>query len=210
MAVDTRDTLLAAAKQVLRSKGHAGLSTREVAAAAGVPLSQIHYHFGSRSGLVLALFEHVTEQLLERQRSMFEDPALSLSACWDRACDYLDEDLASGYVRVLHELTVAGLSDPEVAAVVRAALRGWMGLIASTLARFEARGGRLGPFSADELAALVGGTFHGAESLLLLGLERHKTPIRAPLRRIGDLIRLLEEAPREGASDASPVSRGRR
>jgi AcrR family transcriptional regulator len=27
-----------------------GLSTRDVAAAAGVPLSQIHYHFGSKQG----------------------------------------------------------------------------------------------------------------------------------------------------------------
>jgi DNA-binding transcriptional regulator YbjK len=38
---------------VLRQSGCAALSTRDVAAAACVPLSQIHYHFGSNQGLVL-------------------------------------------------------------------------------------------------------------------------------------------------------------
>ena len=33
------------------------MSTRKVATEAGVPLSQVHYHFGSKGGLVLALLE---------------------------------------------------------------------------------------------------------------------------------------------------------
>jgi AcrR family transcriptional regulator len=39
---ETQIALLDAAKAALRKRGLAGLSTREVAAAAGVPLSQIH------------------------------------------------------------------------------------------------------------------------------------------------------------------------
>ena len=38
---ETGTTLLDAAKKVLRQKGYAGLSTRDVAAAAGVPLSRV-------------------------------------------------------------------------------------------------------------------------------------------------------------------------
>ena len=38
---------------------------------------------------------------------------------WERACDYLDEDLASGYVRILQEMMAAGWSNPEIAAAVR-------------------------------------------------------------------------------------------
>ena len=101
---ETSTTLLEAAKKVLRQNGYAGLSTRDVAAAAGVPLSQIHYHFGSKQGMVLALFEYLNAQLLDRQNAMFGDPTLKLSEQWDRACDYLDDDIASGYVRVLQEL----------------------------------------------------------------------------------------------------------
>ena len=76
---ETSTTLLEAAKKVLRQNGYSGLSTRDVAAAAGVPLSQIHYHFGSKQGLVLALFEYLNAQLLDRQNAMFHDTTLTLS-----------------------------------------------------------------------------------------------------------------------------------
>jgi AcrR family transcriptional regulator len=39
---ETGTLLLEAAKKVLRQNGYSGLSTRDVAAAGGVPLSQIH------------------------------------------------------------------------------------------------------------------------------------------------------------------------
>ena len=114
---------------MLRQTAMPGLSTRDVAAAAGVPLSQIHYHFGSKQGLVLALFEYLNAQLLDRQNALFGDPSLKLSEQWDRACDYLDEDIASGYVRVLQELIAASWHDAEVAKVVRAGIMGWVDLI---------------------------------------------------------------------------------
>src|SRR5262249_59228108 len=105
--VETSTVVLEAAKKVLRQKGYAKLSTRDVAAVAGVPLSQIHYHFGSKQGMVLALFEYLNAQLLDRQNALFFDTSLSLAQQWDRACDYLDDDISSGYVRVLQELIAA-------------------------------------------------------------------------------------------------------
>ena len=59
--------LLEAAKRVLLEQGYAGLSTRAVAAEAGTQMSQIRYHFGSKEGMVLALFEHMNEALIARQ-----------------------------------------------------------------------------------------------------------------------------------------------
>jgi len=189
---ETQRAMLEAAKAALRKRGLAALSTREVAAAAGVPLSQIHYHFGSKQGLVLALFEHLNAQLLDRQEHLFGDPALKLSEQWDRACDYLDEDIASGYVRVMHELAAAGWSDPEIAKAMRSAMLGWVRLVTAVAQRAEARFGGFGPFSAGEVGALVSNAFIGAESFTLLGIERSKIPIRQSLRRVGDLIRLME------------------
>jgi AcrR family transcriptional regulator len=177
---------------VLRQNGYAGLSTRDVAAVAGVPLSQIHYHFGSKQGMVLALFEHLNAQLLDRQDALFGDPALALSAQWDRACDYLDDDIASGYVRVLQELIAASFSDAEVAKVVRAGIMGWVDLIGGLARKAEERFGSLGPLTPDEIAALAANAFIGAESLYLLGIERKGAPVRQALRRIGDLIRIAE------------------
>jgi AcrR family transcriptional regulator len=188
----TRTALLEAAKKVLRQNGYSGLATRDVAAAAGIPLSQIHYHFGSKQGMVLALFEYLNTQLLDRQNALFGDPTLKLSEQWDRACDYLDDDIASGYVRVLQELIAASWADAVVAKVVRAGLMGWFDLIAGVARRAEARLGGLGPFTPEQAAAFAGSAFIGAESLLLLELEQKGSPLRQSLRRVGDLIRMAE------------------
>lgn len=193
--LETSTSLLEAAKKVLRRNGYAGLSTRDVAAEAGVPLSQIHYHFGSKQGMVLALFEHLNAQLLDRQNALVGDTALSLSEQWDRACDYLDDDIDSGYVRVLQELIAASWADPAVAKVIRAGIMGWIDLIVGVARRAESRLGRLGPFSPEEIGAFAANVFIGAESLYLLGIDKKGTPVRPVLRRIGDLIRLAEGAP---------------
>ncbi|HEX5999164.1 MAG TPA: TetR/AcrR family transcriptional regulator [Hyphomicrobiaceae bacterium] len=189
---ETSIMLLEAAKQVLRQNGYSGLSTRDVAAAAGVPLSQIHYHFGSKQGMVLALFEYLNAQLLDRQNALFHDPALKLSEQWDQACDYLDEDIASGYVRVLQELIAASFIDGEIAKVVRAGLLGWFELLVGLARKAERELGPLTPFSGEEVAALISIAFIGAESLYLLGAEKSGVPVRQALRRFGDLIRSAE------------------
>jgi AcrR family transcriptional regulator len=192
--IDTSATLLAAAKKVLRKSGYSALSTRDVAAAAGVPLSQIHYHFGSKEGLMLALFEYLNDELLDRQHAMFGNPALKLSEQWDLACTYLDEDLASGYVRVLQELWAAGYSNPQIAKVVRAGILRWQDLLTTTARKAEDRFGAFPNLTAEDVAALVAATFIGCEAFVLLGAESHGMPVHSALRKVSDLIRRLESS----------------
>src|SRR5512132_2042475 len=122
--VDTRMLIIAAARRRLLADGYAGLSTRKVAEEAGVPLSQLHYHFGSKGGLILALFEQDNHQRLERQTRMYagDEP---LWKRYEHACDFLEDDLDSGYVRVLQEMIAVGWSNPEIGNAVRELLGGW-------------------------------------------------------------------------------------
>jgi AcrR family transcriptional regulator len=191
-AADTRASILAAARARLLAEGYANLTTRAVAEAAEVPLSQIHYHFGSRQQLILALLEAENARLLERQRSMYAGPE-PLWRQWERACEFLEEDLESGYVRVLQEMIAAGWSDPEVAAAVRLFLGGWFRLLTGVAEREAQRRGTLGPFTPAEVAALMGMPFMGAEAAILLGFEESELPTRSALRKIGEVIRSLEE-----------------
>jgi AcrR family transcriptional regulator len=188
-----RESLLDAAQACLLTDGFAQFSTRRVAELAGIPLSQIHYHFGSRQGLVLALRDSWNARLLHRQEETFTASA-SLAERWDRACDHLDEDLASGYVRVLQEMIAAGWADPTVAEKVRSNLEGWYELLTELAEEAGRRFGGLGPFSAADVACLVGHAFIGSEALILLGLENDRIPARGALRRFGDLLRQLETA----------------
>ena len=112
---------------------------------------------------------------------------------YEQACDFLEDDLESGFVRVLQEMIAAGWSDPAIGERVRHLLQGWLDLITEVAREAESRLGPLGPFSADEISALVGQAFLGGEAMLLLGFERGQWPIRSALRRIGLLIRTFED-----------------
>lgn len=189
---DTARGILEAAKASLLEVGYADLSTRSIAEKAGVPLSQIHYHFGSKQKLILALLQRENDKLLDRQERMFAED-LPLWKQWEMACDYLDDDLASGYVRVLLEMVAAGWSDPAVGEAVWKQWSGWYELLANVAERAATELGGLGPFTPSEVAALAGLPFVGAEATILLGITEKDLPARSAMRKVGEIIRTMEE-----------------
>ena len=192
-ALTTKAGVLAAAKAALIESGYSQLSTRRIAEIAGVPLSQIHYHFRSKQNLVLEVLAEENAQLLARQADMYSADQ-PLWKQWEQACDFLDRDLDSGYVRVLQEMMAAGWSDPEIAQAVRTYLEGWFSLLrdvaesATTRLRTEVL------VDPTNLASLVGAAFLGAEALILLGFQDATT--RRALRSVGGLIKAMEESDR--------------
>ena len=193
-----RVAIMDAARDCLLEQGYANLSTRAITDRAGVPLSQLHYHFGSKQGLVLALLDHENHARLERQSRMYAED-LALWKRWEQACDFFEEDLDSGYVRVLQEMTAAGWSDDEVATAVTSAMHGWNELLVDVFGALLASS-PVGPLQPDEAAALASAMFLGAETVILLGMPEDTMPLRRALRRVGDLIRLVEEQPPTGAA----------
>jgi len=186
--ITTKEGVLAAAKQALIESGYAQLSTRRIADMAGVPLSQIHYHFGSKQNLVLEILAEENRRLLERQTDMYSTDQ-PLWKQWEQACDYLDDDLESGYVRVLQEMIAAGWADPEIAGAVRGCLDGWFTLLRSVAT--TAMEGEAAVFDPDQVSALIGTVFLGAEAVMLLGFKHDV--IRVALRSVGDVIRQMEQ-----------------
>ena len=189
---DTRALILDAARIRLLADGYGGLSTRKVADEAAVPLSQLHYHFGSKQGLILAVLEVENQRRLARQQNMYAEDA-PLWQRYERACDFLEDDLDSGYVRVLQEMIAAGWSNEELGGAVRSLVGGWFALLIEVAREAEQRYGALRPFTAEEVGTLVGAGFVGAESLLLLGFDREALPVRSALRRFSAVIREFEE-----------------
>ena len=185
---ETATKILSAARERLLVSGFSAMSTRAVADAAGVPLSQIHYHFGTKEELILSLLRNENDQLINRQRALFES-AESLSHKWKVACDYLDEDIDSGYVRVLQEMIAAGYSSEPIGVAVREILSTWFNELTSVISE---AGVDLGLLNAQGIAALVSSLFIGAETLILSGHESDAVPIRLALRQIGELIQIVE------------------
>lgn len=182
----TRAALIAAATTVLGEHGYAGTSMRAVAERAEVQLSLVHYHFGSKRGLLAAVLDELTRELLERQGALFADDR-PFADQWRTACEYLREDVRSGYVRILWELWAAGLADPELAERWRATQRGWRDLIEARLERLAAEGTEL-PMRPRALATLVGNLFEGAETEILAGVPEDEAPHLEALEACAALI----------------------
>lgn len=191
-SAETSNRILEAARSCLLADGYAATTTRNVAERAGVPLSQIHYHFGSKDEMILELLRAENDKLLQRQVEMFERD-LPLWKRWDIACDYLDEDLASGYVRVLHEMMAAGWSSDVIGKEVTGMLRGWNDVLTGLADEAYEAGLDFGGLQVKDVVALASCAFLGAETMILLGLEDQRTPLRQALRRVGTLIKRLEE-----------------
>ena len=187
----TRDRMVEAAREILIEQGHAGASTRAVADRAGVRLSLVHYHFGGRQGLLAEVLERENEQLLERQRELFDAPG-PLAEKWRTACDLLDEDMRSGYVRLQFELWGAGLVDEDLAVGWRTALKGWRDLLASVFERWAREHEIELPLRPQALASLVANLFEGIEVELLGGVPAEDAPHREVLDYFGALIARAE------------------
>jgi len=69
----TKGRILAAAEAIFAEKGFAGASTREIAAAAEVNISGLHYHWDSKETLYFAVFQNVYDRILEVVRSAVPD-----------------------------------------------------------------------------------------------------------------------------------------
>jgi AcrR family transcriptional regulator len=185
----TRDRIVQAARDVLVEHGHAGTSTRAVAEAAGVNLSQVHYHFGGRHGLLIEVLNRENEALLARQTALFSAPG-PLSEKWRLACDFLEDDMSSGYVRVLWELWAAGLTDPELAAGWREATGHWRALLDSVFAAWIDDVRLELPITPRVMTTLVSDIFYGIEVFRLGGVEEGH---REVLDALGALIERAEE-----------------
>ena len=69
---EARLRLVEAALAVFGERGFDGASTRAIAAAADANIAAIPYYFGGKSGLYLAVAEHIADQLLDRLGSALE------------------------------------------------------------------------------------------------------------------------------------------
>lgn len=79
-----RDRILAAAASLLEEQGPEALTTRSVAAAAGVQAPTLYRLFGDKDGLVAAVVAHgLSSHLVKKQHAMTGDAVADLQAGWD-------------------------------------------------------------------------------------------------------------------------------
>jgi AcrR family transcriptional regulator len=78
----TRNALLDAAQELMLSDGYAAVTTRRIAAKAGVNSALVFYYFESLDGLFVALFQRGAERSFERLQEALSSPQ-PLWGFWD-------------------------------------------------------------------------------------------------------------------------------
>src|SRR6185503_2018158 len=80
------ERILRAAADLLQTGGIEAVSTRAVAAAAGVQPPTIYRQFGDKDGLLDAVASFILEQYIEKKRLLMgiaDDPVFALRGLWD-------------------------------------------------------------------------------------------------------------------------------
>jgi AcrR family transcriptional regulator len=187
----TRTLILQAARRRLVEQGYANLSVRDIAADAGVNHALIGYHFQGKQQLVLAVLDEANARLLERQARMYNaDAALSIK--WKQACDFYEEDLASGFVRLLMELMGASFQDEQLRREFTPRLLAWKQLVETATERFIAEAGLELPVSARAISAWVTWFWFGMEAGMTLGIPESEGHQREALAAVTALIERAE------------------
>ena len=108
---ETATAFLDAAERLLVEVGHAGISTRRLAAEAGANQGLVHYYFGSMDELFVQVLERFTERLVARQREMYAGDAPFIEK-WRAAWRFQEADLDAGYSKIWMELQALSWSKP--------------------------------------------------------------------------------------------------
>lgn len=202
---ETRERILEAACQCFAGVGFHGTTTRGICARAGVPLGSLHYHFGGKEALYVA----VVESLLKRAADLLSVIEGELAA--QRAEQW---GLIRKLERVLELWVDFHFEQPEIARIGlhRVAEHGRVGSpvqappvlpagrsVEEILARFlgapRSTGGRARMLAANDLiAGFVGGAAHHAD---VLGMDPDSSAYRSLVKRtVLDLIvKSMKEEP---------------
>ncbi len=185
---DRVEIILDAATQVLIEDGYAQLSTRKIAARAGVRPGHLQYYYPTKQDVVRGLLERYLERatiaLGERLAATATTPALRLDAA---LAGILGTQEDGERARFFWELWALAARDPAIADAMQAFYRGYWRMLVTAFLDAEPA---LGRPRAERRAALLIAMLEG------LSLFRARTPGRElPLpfleRELRDLVRRL-------------------
>ena len=111
--MDTKQKILDTAERLIAAQGFASTSLRQIIAEAGVNLAAVHYHFGSREGLIRAVIARRVQREDIRRLEMIaaleidgrdDDLRSLLEAITRPLCETAYADGATHYARFLEQV----------------------------------------------------------------------------------------------------------
>ncbi len=194
-AAETQNRLINAARQAFAAVGFERAPTSSIAAAAGCSEPTLFKHFGSKTGLLVAVLRDAGDRVLARLEQARVSSAGDFPVFATLACPLLGDPLFGEMAR-LRSFALTRADDPDVRAVIDENVAGFDRLLDAVLAAGQA-GGTVRP---DVPPAVLRELILGM--LLAAGFRRHLAPEpesgRGPQALLASLLVLIRPAPTEG------------
>ena len=190
--LSTREAILDATFRRVASEGYAQLNIREIAREAGVNHALINYHFRNKQQLVLEVLDQANRRLLARQETMYAQPD-TVSTKWRKACDFYDDDVRSGFVKLVMELMAASFSDPVLRAGYLPRFLAWRRVVDAAVQDAIAGHGLDLPISAQAISTMIGCFWVGMEAEMALGVAEADGHHQEALGAMLSLLQLMEK-----------------
>jgi len=168
---DRKTAILDAAITRIAARGVRGLRVEEVAKEAGVAVSLLYYHFGSRDGLVRATLEHANERAAAMPAEGGDGDS-GFAAVRRMLLGELD---AAPHVRetsvVWGEVLASAVFEPGLRDQLRAANETWVGLVAERIRAGQREGSIRAELDAQAAAERLTALIDGLSGRWLAGLH---------------------------------------
>ena len=150
----TAEAFLDAAERLLVEVGHAGITTRRLAAEAGANQGLVHYYFGSIDEVFVQVLERFTDRLIARQREMYASEVPFIEK-WRAAWRFQEEDLEAGYSKIWMELQALSWSRPDLRPRVARVNAEWRAVLREAYAGAAEEYGLGDEFPVEALVAMT-------------------------------------------------------
>jgi AcrR family transcriptional regulator len=183
----TRQQIVDAALETLKTAGFAGATSRAIARAGSFNQSLIFYHFGSVDSLLLAALDSTNADRLARYSRAVDDAA-TVDTLVRVLSRLYREDRKSGHITVVSQMIAGSVAHPELAPAVVERMQPWIELCERALRKLHDELAVPELLPVREVAYAIVTFYLGAN--LLAHLDPKRTD--ALFARLGQLEPLLE------------------
>jgi len=184
----TKQQILDAAFETLKTEGFSAATSRAVARRGGFNQALVFYHFGSMDGLLLAALDWTNEQRLAAYRETLAH-AGTVQDVLAAATRLFEEDLESGHITVVSQMIAGSVGRPELAPEMLSRMKPWLELCEETLERIAVDSPLTAAVPPPELAYAIVTFYLGANLLTHLEADRARVDaLIARLRELGPFV----------------------
>lgn len=130
----TKEKIVEAGLETIKSEGFAGTSARAIARNGGFNQALIFYHFGTLNDLLLAALDRTSEERMLRYREVLAE-AETIPEFVQAAMKTYKEDLDAGHITVLSEMIAGSLSRPDLGPEIVARMEPWVDFAESAISK---------------------------------------------------------------------------